>query len=264
MRVRSARRGASSLTLRWAARDPDGDALRATIEYAPDGRTWRTVQQGPSRGRATVPARLLEAGARARFRVTVDDGFNRARAVSAPVRVAGRPPTPRIVVPGAGESQQAGRVLLIGAARDERGRRLRGHALTWFAGTRRLGTGERLTASLPAGRVTLRLRARDSAGRTAVARQRLTVAPVALQLQVLRAAERVNATARTVSIELSTSTPATLRAGGRRWPVGPRTRTLQIPLPARPRSGLLSVKLTITASGPRQPALRRTLVALRG
>ena len=59
VRVRAApRRGGSRLAVRWTARDPDGEPLRVTVEYGADGRTWRTVYQGPSRGRANIPARL--------------------------------------------------------------------------------------------------------------------------------------------------------------------------------------------------------------
>ena len=263
VRVRSPRRGGSRLAVRWTARDPDGEPLRVTVEYGADGKTWRTVYQGPSRGRANIPTRFLEAGSRARVRVTVDDGFAHARAVSAPFRVAGRPPAPRIVLPAAGDAPQAGRVLLQGAAIDERGRRQRGRALTWFAGRRRLGTGERLTATLPGGRVTVRLQARDSAGRVAVATRTLRVAPVALQVRTLRVPDRVHARASTVPVSLSTTVPATVRARGRSWTVDARTRILRIPLPARPRTGLVRVELTIAARGPRQPALHRTILTLR-
>ena len=267
VRVIAPRRGTrarNALPMRWAARDPDGDPLDVTIEYAADGKTWRTVYQGPSRGRARIPRRHLERGLRARVRVSVDDGFNRARAISAPFSAAGRPPAPRIVLPAADESPQAGRALLIGAAVDDRGRRLRGRALTWFAGARRLGSGERLTATLPAGHFTLRLRARDSAGRVAFARRRLKVAPPALQLPVLRVPDRVSPRASTVAIRVATSVPAVVRARGRRWAAGRKARTLMIPLPERPRTGMLEIELTISARGVRRTPLHPTLVVLRG
>jgi hypothetical protein len=221
VRVTAPRRGTrvaarARLPVRWTARDPDRDELRVTVEYAADGRSWRAVFQGPSSGRTSIPGRFLEAGSRARVRVTVDDGFNQAGAVSAPFRASGKPPVARIILPDASESPQAGRALLLGAALDDRGRRLRGRALTWFAGSRRLGTGERLMAKLPAGRIRLRLRARDR-GRVAFAVRRLVVTPFALQLTTLRVPDRVAARASRVAVTLATTIPATLRAGGRNF-----------------------------------------------
>jgi hypothetical protein len=250
------------LAVHWKASDPDGDALRATIDYAADGRSWRTVFQGPSTGHATIQGRSLDAGSRARLRVTVDDGFARARATSARFRADGAPPVARIVLPDANESPQAGRVLLQGSGLDVRGRRLPGRALTWFAGSKRLGTGERLLAKLPAGRVTLRLRASDR-GRVAFAARPLVVTPVALQLTSLRVPDRVAARASRVAITLATTVPATLRAGGRRFRVGSRARRIVIPLPSRPRTGILERQLTLSADGAPQRRLRMTIVVLR-
>ena len=250
------------LAVRWKASDPDGDALRATIDYAADGRSWRTVFQGPSTGRATIKGRFLDAGSRARLRVTVDDSFAQARATSTRFRADGTPPVARIVLPDVSESPQAGRVLLQGSALDDRGHRLRGRALTWFAGTNRLGTGERLLAKLPAGRITLRLRASDR-GRVTYADRRLLVTPVALQLTSLRVPDRVAARASRVAVTVATTVPATVRAHGRRFRVGSRARRIPIPLPSRPRTGILERQLTLIADGAPQRRLRLTIVVLR-
>jgi hypothetical protein len=48
-----------------------------------------------------------------------------------------------------------GRIVLTGAALDDRHRELRGRALTWYAGRTRLGLGRKLTVRLPAGRPVL-------------------------------------------------------------------------------------------------------------
>jgi hypothetical protein len=56
--------------------------------------------------------------------------------------------------------------VLSGAAIDDAQPRLRNSALTWFAGSRHLGSGEQLRVTLPAGIVRLRLRVRDTRGRT--------------------------------------------------------------------------------------------------
>ena len=105
--------------MRWKASDPDGDALRATIDYAADGRNWRTVFQGPSTGRATIKGRFLDAGSRARLRVTVDDGFAQARATSTRFRADGTPPVARIVLPD-GERVAAGRTRALAGLRARR------------------------------------------------------------------------------------------------------------------------------------------------
>jgi hypothetical protein len=170
VRLLSARAG----HVRWAASDPDGDALHAGVDYSPDGgRTWRTVSDGPSTGRATLPAGLLAGSDDARLRVTVSDGFSEARAASGRLRVAGTRPIVRIVpVRGAGAGDP---IMLTARALDDRQRPLRGRALTWYAGTRRLGHGERLSVRLPAGRTTLRLVAVDARGKRSVARTTVRV-----------------------------------------------------------------------------------------
>ena len=236
----------------------------ASVDYSSDGgHTWRHVLQGRSTGRASIPGRYLESSDRGRVRVVVNDGFSDATAVSAVLRAPGTPPSARIVLPQAGASVQAGPVRLFGTGRDDHTHRLHGRALTWFAGSRRLGSGEQLRAQLPAGRVTLRLVARDSRRRVAVVTRRLRVAPVALRLVRLRTPAHVGPRARTLAIGLATSVPATVRVGSHRYRVGPHSRTLRIPLPARPEIGILQFTVTVSASGARQPALRERIVLLR-
>jgi hypothetical protein len=119
-------------------------------------------------------------------------------------------------------------------------------------------------AKPPAGRVTLRLRARDSLGRAVVATRKLVVTPVALQRRVLRVPDRVRARASSLPVSLATTVPATVRVGSRSFAVGARTRKLRIPLPSRPKTGILRLRATLTAVGARQRRLRQTLIVLRG
>ena len=251
--------------VRWVSRDPDtGTSLTASVQFAPDGRTFRTVFTGPDTGRATVPARALSVSRRARVRVIISDGFNHARATSGQFSVAGAPPVARIVAPSPRERLQAGTgVLLVGAAIDDTRRRLTGRALTWFAGNRRLGTGNRLRTTLPAGLVTLRLVARDRQGRTTTLTRRIRVAPVALALTTLRVPRKVGPGARSVTLTVATRVPATLRVGGRAFSVGPAARTIVIPLAANPRVGVLRLPMRIAAGGVRQPNLREVIVLTR-
>jgi hypothetical protein len=239
------------LTVRWSASDPDADPLNATVDYSSDGgRSWSTVFDGQSTGSATVPNSFLARSRRARIRLFVNDGFNEAEALSAPFTAAGTVPVATIVSPRAAQAARAGEpTQLIGGAFDDRHQRLRGRALTWFAGSRRLGNGERLSATLPAGRITLRLLARDQTGRTGTARLALRVAPVPVRLLALSYPEDVSHRSRTVTVRAAVATAAVLHIGGRSLRVGHRARRLSVPLPRRPASGLIRLPFTVTAPG---------------
>jgi hypothetical protein len=244
-------RSGRPLTVRWRAGDPDSPAIEATVDYSPDaGRSWRSVQQGPSTGLARIPARYL-AGGRARVRVSVSDGFNEAAATSGVIRAQGVAPVVRIERPARREPVRAReRTLLVGSALDDRSDALRGRSLTWFAGRRRLGTGERLTVVLPAGRVALRLVARDGRRLTGEARATLRVAPARLELDALVAPDRVRPAARSVAVRVRASAPARFRVAGRSFALGTTARRIVVPLPRRPRIGVLTIPYRLTAAAP--------------
>jgi hypothetical protein len=255
-----------NLLVRWSASDPERDALQATVDYSPDaGRTWRTVYDGPSIGHATVPNSFLEGSTRARIRVFVNDGFNEAQAVSQLFRAAGTAPIATIIRPDTSEPVRAGeRTLLIGSAFDDHHRRLRGRALTWYAGRTRLGTGEQVSATLQSGRIVLRLLAHDQSGRQTLARRTLLVAPTPLRVLQLNYADRVRHGGRKLTARISVTAPATLRVGAHRYGVGPRARLIVIPLPRRPAIGLLKLRFTLTATGRGPGSIERgTIMAVR-
>jgi hypothetical protein len=258
-------RARRNLLVRWSAADPDRDPLVATVQFAArPGAAFRTVFQGPSTGSATVPAAMLQFARSARVRVIVNDGFNIASAISGAFRADGSPPQARIVLPTARSAATAAtRTLLVGQGVDDARRQLRGRSLTWFAGRRRLGTGSSLRVRLRAGRVTVRLVARDAQGRVASAQRSLTVSPVPLEIASLRTSPTVSRTTRTLAVKIATTTSAIMRAGGRSFNVGTRARTFAVRLPSRPRSGVLRVPLRITARGPRQRAITTTLIIYR-
>jgi hypothetical protein len=255
-------RARGSLAVRWRASDPDQDVLQATVDATSDGRAWRTIYQGADRGRARLPGRYLEPGRHSRVRVTVNDGFSEATARSATFSAEGAPPTARIVRPEAREPLVAGtRVELIGDAVDAIGRPLRGRSLTWFAGSRLLGRGGRLRVrSLPAGRVGLRLVARDRTGRTGAARRMVRVVAEPPRLTLLRADRVVKRTAKTVEVRARTASPARLRIAGRSYSVGGRTKKLRVRLPARPLRGVVTLRYELRGAGGR---IRGTLQVLR-
>lgn len=251
VRVLAPRRGArvggrGKVEVRWRATDADKDPLITHVEYSANGgRSFRTVQVGPSRGRALVPAGLLTRARRARIRVRAQDGFHETVALSKPFRSSGAPATVRVTVPPPGTRLIAGAALsLAGEAYGAEGRRLTGRALTWRTGRRVLGRGARITVpSLAPGKRRISLTAKPRNGRPGTASVSVRVAPDLPRFTVLQAPTRVRSRARRVNIRAATTFPATLQVGKRRLAVGPRARRIGIPV--RPGRSLLSLTLRL-------------------
>jgi hypothetical protein len=237
--------------VRWSATDPDGGsldasgrALDATVDFSADGgRSWRTVYEGRSRGAAAVPGGYLQASTRARVRVVISDGFGEATAISPIFRAEGAPPEVQIERPVPGELLvDPGPTRLRGSATDDTGRPLRGKSLTWFAGRRVLGHGERLQVrSLAVGRVNIRLVARDRSGRVSTSNVTIRVRAPQPAIDLLDGKRVVAKGSRSTTLRIRSTAPAVLRVGGRRYAVGPRARSIVVRLPAGPRAGLLSL-----------------------
>ena len=240
------------------------DPLNATVDYSADGgRSWRTVFDGQSTGAATVPNSFLAGSQPSSDPRLRQRWLQRGRARSAPFTVAGTVPVATIVSPQAVSAVRAGEpTQLIGGALDDRRQRLRGRTLTWFAGRRRLGSGERLKATLPAGRVTLRLLARDRTGRTGTARLTLRVASVPVRLVTLSYPQGVSRRSRTVTVRAAVAGAAVLHIGGRSVRVGHRAGGgCSVPLPRRPASGLIRLPFAVTAAG--HTPVRGTVMLVR-
>jgi hypothetical protein len=250
-----------TVLVRWRARDADGDPLTATVDYSTDaGRHWRSVFMGVSHGKAALSSHYFTGAGRARVRVTVNDGFDQATAVSGALRAVGSPPTVTILSPEPSALFQSdASVYLHGSAFDDAFNRLTGSRLRWFAGTRLVGRGESATATdLPAGRVRVRLVARDGRRRTGSASIVLRIKPARPLFRELSAPARVPRGARRVALRVETNVSAILRAGGRSFKVGPRMKSVSVPI--RPGSGPLQVVLKLTAHG---RSATRTLVLAR-
>jgi hypothetical protein len=153
--------------------------------------------------------------------------------------------------------------VLSGTATDDAERQLAGSRLTWFAGDRRLGRGNRLRVTLPAGSTVLRLVARDARGRTTTATRRVTVAPPPLEVTSLDVPDKVARGARTVKARLTTSTPATVTSGGRSYVLGARRTTIDVALPTKPTAGVLEPRITLRGRAKGQKPLRVDLVVYR-
>ncbi|MDQ6745201.1 MAG: hypothetical protein M3Z27_04170 [Actinomycetota bacterium] len=244
-------RGGRDLVVRWSSSAVDRGRGRpeASVDYSSDnGRTWRTVVLAPSTGRAVIPGGFLQGTRRARIRVGVNDGLGESRALSAPFRVDGHPPVASIVVPTRRQQLRADTpTALLGVAFDDAGVRLRGRSLSWFAGKRLLGSGERLLARLPWGRYSLVLVARDRSGRTGETRLAVRVARVPLRLLELRFSANVRRGARELLVRLRASVPASLHVGRKRYRVDARLRTVRPPLARKPLAGILRIPLVLVA-----------------
>ncbi len=238
--------------VRWRASDPDGGgALEASVDFSADGgRTWRTVHSGADAGAASIPLAMLTGSRRARVRVNVNDGFAQTTVRSAAIRVPGTKPRVRIVAPSPRETVRTGeRVTLAGSAVDDAGRTLTGSSLTWFSGSRRLGSGARLRTLLGRATRSVRLVARDRNGLTATAAFALRVTAPPLRLESVQVPRRVGRGARSMRVRIRTSAPATLVAGGRRYRLGRAASTVVVKLPRRPAVGILSVAFRIAPRG---------------
>jgi hypothetical protein len=243
-------RSGRALVVRWSTADAKQElSHQVSVDFSADGgRSWRTVFQGPNRGRAGVPGALLQSTTNARVRVSVNDGFNESSVISDRFRADGRPPQVEIERPVAGELLLAPAAAHLRAhARDDAGRPIRGKALAWYAGRRRLGRGERLRVrSLPRGRVTIRLVARDRLGRVSTASVRIRVRAAAPTVETLAGNRVVPAGTRSVTLRVGASAPAVLTVAGKRFRLGQKPRAIVLRLPMRPKSGLLSLPFRLT------------------
>ena len=134
--------------------------------------------------------------------------------------------------------------LLLGAAFDDRGRRAASRVLTWYAGRKRLGTGEKL-ACPPPRRALLgsHLVARDRDGRAGVAALKVRVRRDPLRIT------RIGYKARVPRAAAGSLAPDDPHVGAGDPPrtraslslrLGARARRVVSPLPRRPAAGALA------------------------
>lgn len=243
-------RPGSALDLRWRASDADRDPLGVVIEYSRNnGRSWHVVHQGPSEGRAKIPAMMLGAASRARVRVLVNDGFSTTSAVSRTFRAPGTPPLVRILSPGRRFALDMNATLsLTGEAYDDASRSLRKRSLTWLDGKRRVGRGETASVSgLRPGSHRFTLVARDRLGRRSRASVRVKIRGVIPQFTILDGPARLGAKARQVTLRVASAVPAILQIGKRRYQVGRRPRKLRVAV--KPGKSELVIAVTLRAFG---------------
>ncbi len=224
-----------TVVIRWAASDQTRTPLSASVDYSRNGgRTWLSIVESvPTTQAVTLPSALLAGSRDARVRVRISDGFNQTTAISPIFRAAGAPPAVHLDTPIAGESvYSSSTITFAGGAIDDTGAELTGRSLAWYDGRTLLGRGAAVTVDgLAPGRHAVRLVARDSSGRTAIARVTLTVGVLAPQVLSLSVPSSVSRHSRTVRIVISVSEPSVLVVGRKRTPIDRRPRTVAIPLP---------------------------------
>ncbi len=147
----------------WEAEDKDGDELRFSLQYSPDGGksfvplavnlTDQKFVLDPSQ----IPGSRGQAGL---IRLIATDGLNTATTEVNRLLVSGKPPQVQILKPVssvAGESatvRQGSPLILIGQAYDAEDGFLPEESLQWLIGEKRLGKGRVLqvdTKTLPVG-----------------------------------------------------------------------------------------------------------------
>ncbi|GIW07412.1 MAG: hypothetical protein KatS3mg060_2217 [Dehalococcoidia bacterium] len=167
-----------TLTVTWSASDPDGEGLRALVQFSRDGGlTWQALEADWEGTSLPIEAAQLPGSDRALIRVVVTDGINVGQDVSDAVfSIERKPPeavifTPdgTIVAPGAG-------LLLRGGAFDAEDGPLVEDALRWASDRDgELGGGEQVVVQLSPGVHVVSLTARDTDGGETTARVTIIV-----------------------------------------------------------------------------------------
>jgi hypothetical protein len=163
---RGGQRARGGLTVRWRAHDPDRVHLTVSVDFSStSGRVWRTVYEGPNTGQVSIPRTSLTVTRQARVRLRVNDTFDQVIATSRRFTIASAPPAVMITTPTSAALIRPGATMLLsGVAFDDTGHALAGTSLTWYAGNTRLGSGNELLATLPAGTTSITLAADDRRG----------------------------------------------------------------------------------------------------
>jgi streptogramin lyase len=248
--------------IRWSARDADGGVLTSSVDYSTNGgRGWRTVYTGPDTGLVSLPSSYFSGARDARVRVRISDGFNESSAASARLRALGSPPTVTILSLRSGQRITAdASTLLRGMAFDDRFARLSGQQLTWFAGPRRIGTGEMVSVTgLPPGAITIRLQGRDRRGRAGSATVRVRVIGVRPFFTTLVAPSNIRLRTRQLRLRVATNLAATLRIGKLSFRLTPRPRTLTVSI----KPGNRALRLTLNLSEHRARATQTLAITRR-
>ena len=176
---------ADRVDLTWRSTDADGDALRHTVLYSPDGgASWDVVAMDVSGTSVSVPRRSLPGSAAARVKVVVSDGVRTSAAVSPSFALPNLAPTVTIASPADGATVTGAQSVVLEASVDDAEDGTLAPASVQWRSDRdgALGEGARLLRradTLSEGVHTLTVRATDSGGAGTERSVRLTVRRIA-------------------------------------------------------------------------------------
>ncbi len=239
--------GSKAVRVAWTAADADGDKLAATVDTSADGgRTWRLIYQG-SGSSTTLPAAYFAAATNARIRITVNDGFRTAVAVSGRFRALRAPASVHIDSPQAGARFDSdGSMSLIGSATTLAGPVASGK-LVWRLDGRQIARGAKVAVrNLPPGRRVLTLGVTGDP--KAIARETVVIRAVTPPFLKVTLPTRVGRSARFVSVRLKSGTKATIRVAGKRVTIKAR-KTVTLRVPVKPGRGEAVLVFTAHALG---------------
>jgi hypothetical protein len=163
----------------WRAADADGDRVGVRVDYAQDGKSFRTIGWSGRPDGMNLPLRLFSASKNARLRLVASDGMNEAMVISAPFVSPGAPPIVQILAPAHDLQMLSSGVLnLTGQGFDDRSQAIAAKDLRWTLDGAPWGeSGAERTLIQPApGRHVITLTGRDRQGRTTQAQRVVDVA----------------------------------------------------------------------------------------
>ncbi|MEO8429694.1 MAG: fibronectin type III domain-containing protein, partial [Verrucomicrobiota bacterium] len=203
------------VTLRWDAKDADGDPLTYLVQYSDDGgQSWQTLTLDWQQTSYTLSPDILRATQQGRIRVQASDGFNTGEDDSDNnFIVPNHPPKIGLVSPGENELViGAQQIVLRASITDREDGSVSDDRVLWTSGIDgRLGSGNELflsASSLSQGDHTITVSASDGNGATVTRTFPLRFqreATPQLQIEALKELIRITWPAALIEYELESS-----------------------------------------------------------
>ncbi|MDX6227597.1 MAG: hypothetical protein QOI76_987 [Frankiales bacterium] len=206
--------GRKPVRVSWKATDADHDQLNEIVETSADnGRTWRKVYQG-SGSSVLLPAGYFLPSAKARVRVTVNDGFRSTSTVSRTFRALRAPAAVHIDSPVKGATFDSdGSTTLMGSASTVTGPVPSSH-LVWYLNGHQIARGAHVAVrNLPPGHRVLTLKVAGDPGPGA--RIKVVIRAVTPPFLAVSVPSRIKTTAKYVDVRLRSGAAVVIRWSGK-------------------------------------------------